>query len=141
MGKEDTVQEIVENLSRLQRPMDSRAWRSVGLSHAQISMLFMLLFHQNASVKQMASHMDVSQSAITQLIDPLLAKGLVERKADPKDRRVARLGLTPKGISTMKKIKKLKTAGLRAALDGLNSKELKQLSELVSKICVRTKRV
>jgi len=134
MSREDVIQEIVECLARLHRPMDHTAWRSLGLSHAQAGMLFMLLHHQNASIKQMANSMDVSQSAVTQLIDPLIEKGLVSRVSDPSDRRVSRLGLTVKGRAVMKKLAKIKTARLRAALAELNSNELTVLLQLVSKM-------
>src|SRR5581483_9405979 len=77
MSKEDLIQEIIENLSRLHRPVDGDAWRRLGLSHAQVGMLYMISCHDQPSYKQVANHLGVTQSAISQLIDPLLDKGLV----------------------------------------------------------------
>jgi len=137
MSTEDTIQEIIEGWMRLQRPAEHNARQILGLSHSQMGMLYMLFFHKNASVKQIAGNLDVSTSAVTQLVDPLLKKGLVSRQTDPKDRRVARLCLTAKGISSLKKFKKLKTAGLRAALNDLPAKDLENLAKLTQKMTVK----
>ena len=138
MGKEDKIQEIVEICLRLQRPADGSAWHRLGLSHAQIGMLYTLFFHKNASVKQIALNLDISTSAVTQLVEPLLRKGLVSRRADTKDRRIAHLELTAKGTATLKKFKKIKAAGFRTALEKLNTKEINSFYELAQKMAPRT---
>lgn len=143
ISKEDKIQEIIESLSRLHRPapasaghrpIEHGAWRALGLSHAQIGMLYMLYCHENASFKQIAKYLDVSNSAITQLVEPLLDKGLVLRQVDPKDRRSAKLTLSPKGKDLLKKFKKQKTEGLRTALNGLNSNDLTHFTRICQKM-------
>jgi DNA-binding MarR family transcriptional regulator len=134
MNREDLIQEIVESLARCQRTPGPSAWKSVGLSHAQIGMLFMLFHHQQGSVKQISEYLGITKSAVTQLLDPLVDKQLVTRENDPKDRRVVRLSLTPKGFSLLKKLNRLKFAGIRSALDNLNSAELSQMAALHQKM-------
>jgi DNA-binding MarR family transcriptional regulator len=136
-GKEEIIQEIIEGLMRLQRPMEHGAWRMLGLSHAQVGMLYMLCYHENTSFKQIALNLDVSVSAVTQLIDPLLQKGLVSRLVNPSDRRTAKLSLTPKGKNLLKKFRKRKTEGLRVALRSLDSKELAQLAKIQQKMAAK----
>ena len=136
MKREDLIQEIVESLARCQRLAAPSAWKTLGLSHAQIGMLFMLFHHSEASVKQISEYLGVTKSAVTQLLDPLVDKKLVSRNNDPKDRRFVRLSLTADGLLLLKKLHKLKFAGLRTAIDSLNGKELTQLAALHRKMAL-----
>ena len=134
MGKEELTQEIIESLTRCQRPSFNLAWKEIGLSHAQLSMLFMLFYHSEASAKDIAGFLGISKSAISQVIDPLADKQLVSRQDDPKDRRIVRLSLTASGKAKINKLNKLKSAGLRSGLENLSTTELKQLHILCHKM-------
>lgn len=134
MSKSELAQEIIEHLSRCQRPAGLTNWKKLGLSHAQVGMLFMLSYHQDASVNQIADFLGVTKSAVTQLLEPLVDKRLVTRRSDPKDKRIARLSLSAKGRSQIRQIAKLKSAGLRSALISLEQKELVQLHNLLIKM-------
>lgn len=134
MGKEETVQEIIEGFSRLQRPSGHAAWRVLGLSRAQISMLHMIYCHENISPKQVASHLGITQSAVAQLLDPLIKKDFVARQTDPKDRRAVKLAVTAKGKSLLKKFRRQRTEGLRSALNRLDQSELAKLVAIYRKM-------
>lgn len=134
MNKEELIQSIIEYLHKCQRPGLNASWKDFGLSHAQVGMLYLLHYHDGASVKQAADYLGVTKSAATQLLDPLAHKGLVSRNNDPLDRRVVRLQLTNKGKAVLKKLAKNKFAGLRAALENLTDAELKQLLKLNKKM-------
>jgi DNA-binding MarR family transcriptional regulator len=134
MGKAEIIQEIIENLAKCQRPATDAAWKKAGLSHAQLGMLYMLLYHREASPKEIADYLSISKSAVTQLMDPLVEKSLVIRRTDPKDRRVVRLSLSGEGTNLVQKFNKYKFAGLRSALDALDSKDLAQLNAIHQKM-------
>lgn len=134
MNKEELIQSVIEYLYKSQRPGLNASWKEFGLSHAQVGMLYLLHYHNGASVKQAADYLGVSKSAATQLLDPLADKGLVIRSNDQKDRRVVRLHLTDEGKVVLKKLAKNKFAGLRAALENLTDNELKQLQKLHKKM-------
>ena len=134
MNRAEYKQEIIENLVRCQRPSSFPSWKEVGLSHAQVSMLYMLSYHKKITAKQIAEYLGISKSAISQLIDPLVENGFVTRSVDPKDRRIARLSLNLKGKEILNKLSKSKFAGLRSALDSLEPKEIEQLHKLSLKM-------
>jgi DNA-binding MarR family transcriptional regulator len=134
MNRDELVQDIIENLAKCQRPSLSTAWKDLGLSHAQAGMLYLLYFHDEANVKEVAEFLGVSKSAVTQLLVPLADKGLVKRTEDPKDRRVVHLSLTGRGSTALKNLAKHKYAGLRSSLESLSAKELRQLDELHRKM-------
>lgn len=134
MKREDLIQEIVESLARCQRLTKPSVWQTLGLSHAQVGMLFLLFHHHETSVKKISEYLGVTKSAVTQLLDPLVEKRLVSRKNDPQDRRIVRLSLTPKGLQLLKKLNKLKYAGIRSALDSLSMQELQAMAQLHQKM-------
>ena len=134
MSKEDLIQNVIESMAQVQRPSMNNSWKELGLSHAQVSMLHLLYHHSGASVKQVAEYLGISKSAVSQLLEPLADKGYVSRRQDPHDRRVARLQLSAKGMSLLKKLAKYKFAGLRSALEALTEQELNSLRDIYKKM-------
>jgi DNA-binding MarR family transcriptional regulator len=133
MNRASLIQEIIENLTKCQKVASPSEWQKIGLSHSQVGMLFMILHHKNANVKQISEHLGVTKSAITQLLDPIVTKGFIERQTDPHDRRIVRFNLTDKGKAALKQVHQLKSAGTRSALDTLSDDELEQLARLHQK--------
>jgi DNA-binding MarR family transcriptional regulator len=134
MDREVQIQSIVESLAKCQRPALSAGWKDLGLSHAQMGMLYLLFYHQGTNVKDAADFLGISKSAVSQMADPLVIKQLVSRQNDPKDRRIVRLSLTPGGAQILKKLAKYKFAGIRSAIDSLDDKDLEQLYRLHQKM-------
>lgn len=75
-----------------------RALADVGLSHAKYKLLAHLASaSEPLALGELAGRTACVRSNITQLVDRLEAEGLVERSADPTDRRSVRASLTPEG--------------------------------------------
>jgi DNA-binding MarR family transcriptional regulator len=68
-----------------------------GLSIAQLDVLRRLHHHGPSPMRRLAEQMDCEASNLTGLVDRLEARGLVERRPDPADRRVRLLALTSEG--------------------------------------------
>lgn len=69
----------------------------LGLSVAQLDVLRRLYTQGPTPMSQLAETMNCEPSNLTGLVDKLEARGLVERRADPADRRVRLLALTDEG--------------------------------------------
>jgi len=68
-----------------------------GITVAQCHSLHALADRESLSMGELASRLDVTLSTATRLIDQLVAKRLVYRGIDPRDRRVCCVGLTGHG--------------------------------------------
>lgn len=134
MSKEDLIQEVIENIARCQRPTNFISWQKIGLSHSQVSMLFMLSYHKQLQIKQIASYLSISKSAASQMMDSLSDKGLVLRQPDTKDRRIVYFVPSTKGKHMIKRLKDVKFAGMRSRLDSLSNSDLKTLTEISRKM-------
>jgi DNA-binding MarR family transcriptional regulator len=139
MSKEDLIQEIVENIARCQRPANLADWQKIGLPHSQVSMLFMLSYHKQLQIKQIAGFLGVTKSAASQMMESITNKGLASRQTDLKDRRIVRFSLTPKGVQALKKIHKFKFAGMRSRLESLSSQDLNALADISRKMSIAVK--
>lgn len=65
---------------------------------------------------------------ITVIVDRLIEAGCVERKNDPKDRRIVNISLTQKGLKDFERIKQTSSAALKQKLVALNDEELEKLA-------------
>lgn len=77
---------------------------------------------------QMAEILDVSLAAISKMITSLLKQNLITRKAGS-DKRTQLLKLTPKGKSTLEKVKKFVEKKLNAGIQNLSKEESVSLME------------
>lgn len=67
------------------------------ISVPQLSVLGHLSRRGDCPMHELARVLGVTRPAATGLVDRLIAQGLASRHGDPRDRRVIRVNLTPKG--------------------------------------------
>lgn len=77
------------------------AFRPVGLTHGQFSLLMSLNRPQPARMRDVASLLAMDRTTLTANLKPLERRGLVEVSADPSDRRGRLLVLTDGGRSLL----------------------------------------
>jgi MarR family transcriptional regulator for hemolysin len=122
---------LLYDVARLMRTRADQRARMRGMTRAQWVILARLERQPGMSQNEMAAVVEVEPITIARLVDRLEARGVVERKHDPRDRRVWRLHLTPAATPILREIKKYRaeldeliTAGiepamLKALTDGL----------------------
>ena len=86
------------------------------------------------SQQALAANLRILPSRLVVLIDELEGRGLLERRADPSDRRSYALHLTDKGRDTMKAIGRLAREHQDALLGALSAEERDQLASLLSRV-------
>ncbi len=88
---------------------------------AQMRLLWTVRHQSEATMKDLSERLNVSQSTVTQLAERLVKRGLAERIADPTDRRVVRLRLSPLGRDVCGIAEARGDARHRAIWDRLNT--------------------
>lgn len=86
---------LLHDIARLLRVSGDRRARAHGMTRAQWVILWQLQRQPGLSQKELADYMDVEPISIARLVDRLAARGMVERRDDPADRRIWRLHLLP----------------------------------------------
>jgi DNA-binding MarR family transcriptional regulator len=87
---------LLELAARLRQHWTSHA-AAVGLSTAQVNVLLLMTPGTAVPMRTLATRLDQDASNFSTLVDRLEHRGVVERRADPADRRVKALVLTPEG--------------------------------------------
>ena len=74
-----------------------RFTRREGLSMVQINVLMRIYYHGDCDISTLLESLQVSKAAAGQLVERMEQQGLVERRANPQDRRARSLSLTARG--------------------------------------------
>ena len=113
--KVDRLVALYRRAGRSLRANDPANWAD-RLTMPQIRILFFIGRSGVVSVGQVAAGLGISQPSATETLEKLVCKELVERTADPTDRRIVRVGLTDKGKEMIDRPWETRRAVLASAL-------------------------
>lgn len=120
---------LLNDVARLIRTLADRRARALGMTRAQWMILFRLRRHGGLTQRELAEILEVEPITVGRLVDRLAARGLVERRADPADRRVWRLHLTPAAAPVLAELDKVRVAFDAAATAGLTPEKRQAVAE------------
>lgn len=124
----------------------TREWRQVlgrrlaphGLSEATWRALLHLDLMQGSAVQSaLAASMGIEGPSLVRLIDRMERDGWVRRQAHPQDRRINLVEPTDKGRAAMQAVSAAAAEMRATTFDGLDVRELSQLSELLGRVQTR----
>jgi MarR family transcriptional regulator for hemolysin len=85
---------LISDVGRLLRTYADQKARAFGMTRAQWAVLLRLERREGLKQSDLAEALDLQPITLTRLVDRLCDNGLIERRADPSDRRAKRLYLT-----------------------------------------------
>jgi MarR family transcriptional regulator, transcriptional regulator for hemolysin len=131
---------LLNDVARQTRICADQMAQAHGLTRAQLIILARLERQPDLSQNELAVLAEVTPMTIARLIDRLEELGFVERCADPEDRRIWRLRLTPAAAPIQGEIRRLRarlnsvmTHGIDPAVLAAMTTGLRQMKENVSK--------
>ena len=92
---------LLNDLARLIRTEADKRARAHGMTRAQWMILSRLESAPGLSQRELAEILEVEPITVGRLVDRLDARGLVERRPDPGDRRIWRLHLRPEAAPVL----------------------------------------
>jgi MarR family transcriptional regulator, transcriptional regulator for hemolysin len=108
--------------------------RELGFAMSQLPVLIVLKQGKPLPQAELARIAHVEQSSMAQLLNRMERDGLVERLADPADKRSRLISLTDRALRRMHKGKAIMDATVKIALQGLSPAEIERLNELMRRI-------
>ena len=125
----ETAWLVMALAERLQRGFAAHA-AGFGLSAAQAKVLLRLRPEENLPMRTLARGLGYDPSNLTGLVDKLEARGAVERRPDPADRRVKAIALTGEGLRLREDFQR-RLVGDAGALASLSDSQLHELRNLL----------
>jgi DNA-binding MarR family transcriptional regulator len=112
---------MIAQVARLmRRSFDERA-RSIGVTRPQWQVISLLARNEGINQGGLADLLEVEPITLGRMIDRLQEAGLVERRADPADRRAWRLYLAGPAANLIEQLRPLAEETLEFALDGVDA--------------------
>jgi MarR family transcriptional regulator for hemolysin len=119
---------LVNDVGRLLRTYADQQARQFGMTRAQWAVLARLEYAEGLKQSELAELLDLQPITLTRLVDRLCANGLIERRADPADRRAKRLYLTAQARPLMNRLADLGESIMTRVLDGFDAAKLEQMT-------------
>jgi MarR family 2-MHQ and catechol resistance regulon transcriptional repressor len=113
---------------------DRRVLRAFNLSPSQFAVLGLLGSEEGWRLTDLSERLLFDKSTITRIIDRLEGAGLVLRVADPSDRRVQRVVLTPAGQALREQAQAAHERSIERRMGVLDNDEQLQLHQLLDKL-------
>ena len=84
------------------------------------------------SVKELSDRLGLSLPGASRIVDALMRRGWLERREDPDDRRMKRVGITAEGRKALDRIETARLAGLEDYAASLTPEQRTRLSSALS---------
>ncbi|MDZ3832471.1 MAG: MarR family transcriptional regulator [Sphingopyxis sp.] len=130
----ETIGFLLNDTARLFRRTFNARMKDSGITALQWRLMIYLRRHAGIRQGPLAELIEVEPITLSRMIDRLAEAGLVERRADPTDRRAWLLHLTPRAGSLLEGIAPTTDALVVEAMEGLSTAERDQLAGLVERV-------
>ncbi|MGE0223260.1 MAG: MarR family winged helix-turn-helix transcriptional regulator [Acetobacteraceae bacterium] len=120
---------LLHDVARLMRVDADKRARSHGMTRAQWGILIWLERQPGISQKELAELLEVEPITVARLVDRLEARGMVERRPDPRDRRIWRLHLRSPAYAVLQEINEQRADMARMVTNGIDPEMQNSLTE------------
>ncbi|MDF2120019.1 MarR family transcriptional regulator [Roseiarcaceae bacterium H3SJ34-1] len=121
-------------MARIMRTRADQNARLMGMTRAQWVILAWVEMRPGLSQNELAALVEVEPITVGRLVDRLEARGILERRNDPRDRRIRRLHLTSAAAPVLEQIQAYRTSLNEQFADILGQPALTALTEALAKI-------
>ena len=127
LSTEREIAFTIIDVARMLRTYADQLARQFGISRAQWGVLVRLDRSEGLKQSELAEILDLQPISLTRLLDRLAENGLIERRADPNDRRANRLFLRPAARPLLERLAELGKDMMKTVLEGLDPKSNERL--------------
>lgn len=124
---------VLSNLYRAMATSRDSFLAQFNLSRSQMELL-VALKHGQQTTSQLAKLFAISASAVSQMIDQLIEKKLVQRVEDTRDRRVSHIQLSSQGKKLFEEIHKKFLAHVELKFETVSTREIENLVNIITRV-------
>ncbi len=136
--RSETSAEVVDLIGAAARRIRRHANRDLGprgITWGQLRALRTLARCDGAvRMSELADRLGIARRSTTSVVDELVERGLVERRADPTDRRAVDVAVTPAGFELLDDLRTRRREAATELTSDLSSAELVALRDLLTRL-------
>jgi MarR family transcriptional regulator for hemolysin len=125
---------LLHDVARLLRVDADKRARLHGMTRAQWAILIWLERQPGISQKELSELLEVEPITVARLIDRLEARGMVERRPDPRDRRIWRLHLLRPARDVLHEIDEHRADMTRIVTAGISDESIEIMTEALMRM-------
>jgi len=124
----------IMDVARLLKTYADQRARQFGISRAQWAVLMRIDRNEGLKQSELAEMLNLQPITLTRLLDRLADNGLIERRADPNDRRANRLYLKPAAKPLLGRLADLGADMMETVLEGISSTSIERMLKELSAV-------
>jgi MarR family transcriptional regulator, transcriptional regulator for hemolysin len=117
----------IMDVARLLKTYADQRARQFGISRAQWAVLVRIGRNEGLKQTELADILDLQPISLTRLLDRLAENGLIERRADPNDRRANRLYLKPAAKPLLDQLADIGDDMMETVLGGISAASIERM--------------
>ena len=125
---------LLHDVARLLRVDADKRARQHGMTRAQWAILIWLERQPGISQKELSEILEVEPITVARLIDRLEGRGMVERRPDPRDRRIWRLHLLSPARNVLHEIDDQRAEMTRFVTAGIDDTSIEIMTEALMRM-------
>jgi DNA-binding MarR family transcriptional regulator len=129
--EEETLAEAFREVTRQLRRTSRETLAPWDVTPSHSRALSVLLHHGVMRLSELSDHLHIAARSTTEVVDALEARGFVERRPDPDDRRATLVALTDEGLRTGEAIRAARDAEAERFFGTLSVTDRVQLARIL----------
>jgi len=131
---DESLSEALMAVARQLREKSAETLAPWDITPAYLRALRTLARHQTMRLSVLSDHLQIAPRTATEVVDALQARGLVQRRADPADRRAILVELTEHGTGMLAEIRAARGTEAGRIFGRLGPADRAELARILSKL-------
>jgi DNA-binding MarR family transcriptional regulator len=132
--RDDSLSDAFRSVARRLRQASVESLARWDLTPSQFRALRVLMRHDAMRPSELSEHLGIAPRSTTEVLDGLEAKGLIERRADPQDRRATLVVPTERGTDVGANIRSASGSEAERVFDRLSPTDRAHLARILRKL-------
>jgi DNA-binding MarR family transcriptional regulator len=133
-GTDETLADAFRSVSRQLRETSQETLAPWDINPSQFRALRMLNHHGAIRLSDLSGRLHIAPRSATEVVDALESRGLVERRADPSDRRATLVELTAHGTGVLHAIRAARGTEAERVFDQLTPADRDHLARILRQL-------
>lgn len=133
-GGDETLADAFRSVARQLRETSQETLAPWDITPSQFRALRVLHHHEALRLSDLSERLHIAPRSATEVVDALQERGLVERRADPGDRRATLVQLTEHGTSILDAIRVARGTEAERVFDRLSPADRDQLARILRQL-------